>query len=152
VGFFLDDGEETEDDRRFANLSDEHSDATSTDRLAAALHDHARLAQDLGPALHVMSTWEPKVVDRAFELHKALSTPQPPPDRSDIDLRNRLLTMLAAEISKVRRAAEYLWSRDHRDVYRLFVSTYLRNRRLEARRAARNAAEPESTTPIGPSA
>jgi hypothetical protein len=149
IGFFLDDGVDTDDDLRLAQLAVEHEDTASLDGMSAALHDFVRLGQGLGDQLVAMGTWDPKILDRGFELYKKLSTPQPPPDRADIDLRNRLLTLLTQDIAKVRRAAEYLWSRDHRDVYRLFVSTYLRNRRLEARRAAQSAAEQETapTTP-----
>jgi hypothetical protein len=147
LGFYLDDGVETPEDAKLAALGEEHADTLSIDRLSAALYDYGRLGQELGPEMVAvgMETWNPATVDRAFELHAALDAPAPRPDRADIDLRNRLLTLLLEETAKTRRAAEYLWARKHPQIYRFFVSAYLRNQKLAARRRAAQQATADST-------
>lgn len=150
LGFWLDDGIDTPEDEDFAALGAEHDDTLSIDRLAAALYDYGRLGQQLGPDMTAagMTTWDPATVERAFALHETLKTPVPAPDRADIDLRNRLLVLLQKETGRVRRAAAYLWAREHRDVYGLFTSGWLRNKKLAAKRRA--AAAEQATADASP--
>ncbi|GMV43180.1 MAG: hypothetical protein AMXMBFR64_48960 [Myxococcales bacterium] len=143
LGFWLDDGVDTDDDAAYAALKDEHDDTLSIDRLSAALYDFARMGESLGSAMLAagMETWDPTLPAQALKLRDTLSTPVPPPDRADLDLRNRLLSILQAEVGVVRRTAAYLWARNHRDVYGLFASAWLRNKNLAAKRRAAKASE-----------
>jgi hypothetical protein len=58
-----------------------------------------------------------------------------------IDLRNRLVTLLDQRVSKVRRAARYVF-RDHPEVVRQVTSAYERKRRVETKRRKKSAIEP----------
>jgi hypothetical protein len=58
-----------------------------------------------------------------------------------VDLRNRLVTLLEHRVSKVRRAARYVF-RDHPEVVRQVTSSYERKRRVEAKRRKKAVVEP----------
>ena len=58
-----------------------------------------------------------------------------------IDLRNRLVTLLDQRVSRVRRAAWYVF-RDHPEVVRQVTSAYERKRRVETKRRKKSPIAP----------
>ncbi len=145
--FLYDDGVETEEDEQLAALAGEHDDTASMANLSAALYDYARLGQANLDELAKVKVFDPSTLDRALELSQKLKVPAPKPDRAELDLRNRFLTLLEAEIQRIRAAAAYLWQDGHPEIYHLFTSGYRRQLRLARRRRQTGSEAPAPTTP-----
>lgn len=135
-----DDVHEPADDAMIA-LRDRAEDATRASRIEYMFGLHA-VAKQVADRLASISDFELAWLDELHDCATKLSaegqaqTGRVPDPK--VDLRNRMLTLLAQRVSKVRRAAQYVFS-DHPEVLRQSVSAYDRKRRLEAKRRKQRA-------------
>jgi len=123
--------------------------ALVTDDTRAARIEHmfalAEVADEVKPRLAALKDFDVSWIGEIRALAQKLSSEGPPvagrPASPEIDLRNRLITLLDQRVSKVRRAAAYVY-RDRPEVLRLVTSAYERQRRLEAKRKKAKKDEP----------
>jgi hypothetical protein len=147
----LDDGIETDDDARLAQLGAAHADDTgSADELAQALSDYATMAKPLAGALHGLGGFDKARITEALALAKSLGeVTQTPAVRSEAAkeaklLRDRLAQLLADRVRLVRSGAKFVF-RDHLEIARQFGSAYERRRRAAQKRASASAAPAAAT-------
>jgi hypothetical protein len=144
---YLDDGVETDEDARLRAVIDAHAnDPARDDALAAELHDFAAFAETLLPVLDGYGDFTPAWIARARDLVAELrvapagAAASTRPDGALLDARNRLATLLARRVRRVRAKARFVF-RDHPAVLRTVTSAYERNRRAESKRAKKSAAK-----------
>jgi len=137
----FDDGVEDDKDAQFAAMKRAHSNkGESIDEVASALNDFAALTQKYLGALDGVLDFDPATVDEGLKLAKELATinatleSNPDADRA-LALRNNLLTLLHARVSRVRKAAQLVF-RKHSEIARKVTSAYQRRARAMARREA----------------
>jgi hypothetical protein len=135
----LDDDVEEPADEALANAKERAGDNTRATRIRYLL-DLAAVAEEVKDRLIAIKSFQESWIAEAGEVARKLSSAGPvvPGKQADpnIDLRNRLVTLLDERVSKVRRAAHYVYH-DHPEIVRLATSAYERKRRLEAKRRKR---------------
>lgn len=136
--FAFDDGVADEkDDQLDAIKSTRHD---TIDGTALDLDECVGVARRNIEVLRAIPAFDPGWIDRAEVLAKDLRA-LPPPNLNNLDAkeklaaRNRILNVLADRMSKLRRAASFIFRR-HPAIYREFTSTYERRRRAAARKKA----------------
>ncbi len=146
VESYLDDGVETHEDAQLRAVNEAHAnDPETDDALATALVDYAALAESLLPGLDGYADFSPAWVSRArhlaAELRVAPATgaPSASGDRTELDARDRLATLLARRVRLVRAKARFVF-RAHPTLVREVTSTYERRRRAASRRAKKTDA------------
>jgi hypothetical protein len=155
--WLFDDGVRDDNDERLAAVAQAHrDDPESADALASELEDYAALADKHRKEMKGLGGFEVAMIDEAKELARKLrqapASPQAPTEeaRRALALRNRLLTLMAQRIARVRSAARFVF-RNHPEVIRQATSAFERRRRAEARRRAAKAAA-STPAPGAPSA
>jgi hypothetical protein len=102
-----------------------------------ALVDFAGIADAIRERLPDLEDFDLALIEEARTLAATLGEGGPAQVGAvaspDVDLRNRLLTLLGARVGQVRRAARYVF-RGHPDVMRKATSAYERMRRVERKR------------------
>ncbi len=140
----LDDDVREAADDALAAAKDRAEDDTRATRIQY-LFDLAAIADEVKDRLEALKGFEVAWIGEAREVAQKLSSegPRLPGPAADpkIDLRNRLVTLLDVRVSKVRRAARFVY-RDHPEVVRMVTSAFERKRRVEAKRRKRAAVEP----------
>jgi hypothetical protein len=140
----LDDNVHEPADSALAAAKDRAEDDTRATRIQY-LFDLAAVAEEVKERLATLTSFDLGWITEAREVAQKLSSQGPPltGQAADprIDLRNRLVTLLDQRVSKVRRAARYVF-RDHPEVVRQVTSAYERKRRVEAKRRKKSAVEP----------
>lgn len=141
VESYLDDGVETHEDAQLRAVNEAHAnDPETDDALATALVDYAALAESLLPGLDgyadFSSAWVSRARVLAAELRVAPATGAPTAngDRAQLEMRDRLATLLARRVRLVRAKARFVF-RAHPPLVREVTSTYERRRRAASRRA-----------------
>ncbi len=147
LAYHADDGADDEKDQRLAALEDAHrNDPESVDALASQLEDYAALARSYSDEILGLGGFERETIRQAQETVAALrALPARPAlsseTRQKLALRNRLLTLLAGRIARVRSAARFVF-RAHPAVVREATSAFERQRRAASRRRAAVEASP----------
>lgn len=104
----------------------------------------AAVADEIKDRLATIKDFETAWIAEAREVAQKLSAdgPAQPGRAADptIDFRNRLLVLLDRRVSRVRRAARYVYV-DHPETVRLVTSAYERKKRLEAKRRKQKGEE-----------
>ncbi len=140
----LDDDVEEPADKALANAKSRAEDDTRATRIQY-LFDLAAVAEEVKDRLATLRSFDPGWIAEARDVAQKLSSEGPPvagqPADPKVDLRNRLVTLLDHRVSKVRRAARFVY-RDHPEVVRQLTSSYERKRRVEAKRRKRAVVEP----------
>ena len=147
--FLFDDGVNDVQDAELARLSESHTDTSSHDALALSLEGFAYYANRFRDRLAELPEFDPAMIDEALVVANRLreqsalklSSEQQDRQKRALSLRNRLVTLLTERMSKVRRAARFVF-RNHPDVARLANSGYWRRNR--ARRRVREDVSTES--------
>ena len=97
----------------------------------------AAVAKDIKDRLVKIKNFDEKWIGELRDTAQKLSDEGPPPmgrpADPKIDLRNRMLVLLEQRVSKVRRAAQYVYD-EHPEIVRMVTSAYERKKRLEAKR------------------
>jgi len=143
----LDDDIHEPADDAFAKAKERASDDTRATRIEF-LFTLAEVADEVKPRLAALKDFDVEWIGEARDVAQKLSSEGPPvPGRQaspEIDLRNRLVTLLDQRVAKVRRAARSVY-RDHPEIVRLVTSAYERQRRLESKRKkkAKTEAQPK---------
>lgn len=123
--------------------------------MAQALSDFAGVAEQVKARISTLGDFEPALIEEARQLSRTITAAGPPqrgrPASPDLDLRNRMLTLLDRRVDRVRAAARYVY-RHHPEVARQVTSAYERRRRAEWRESnatstsgAASSAESSST-------
>lgn len=132
----LDDDVQEPADDAFAAAKTRAEDDTRATRIQF-LFDLSTIAAGVSDRLAALKDFDTAWIDEARDVARKLSVEGPPrPGKEaslEIDFRNRLLMLLDLRVSKVRRAARYVY-RDHPEMIRLVTSAYERKRRLDAKR------------------
>jgi hypothetical protein len=144
--FVLDDDvHEPADDALIAAKARQAEDSTRA-TLIQSLHDFSTIASGIKDRLADLEDFEPALIDEAQALAAKLGAsgaPQPGrPANPDVDLRNRLLTLLDRQVSSVRLASAWVF-RNHPQVIRQVSSAYQRRRRMAARQRSREPPAPQ---------
>ena len=106
--------------------------------LATALEDSARFAEGHREALAGVGGFDPRQLDQAMVLARALreraSAPRRPPraTREALGLCNKLVALLRDRVATVRAAARFVF-RDHPEIIREVTSAHERKRRKRGR-------------------
>jgi hypothetical protein len=147
--YLFDDDVEDDNDARLAVLNGTHSGAMSQDALAAALDDYAALAERNRDALDGLGGFDAVLIDEARLVADALRNQSArklggtnvSAQKTALDFRNRIATLLCARMNRVRTAARFAFRYDP-DLVRKVTSAYQRKRRAEARRSKQTPADP----------
>lgn len=140
--FLFDDDVEDERDAQLQQVRRDNDDTNTTDALASALSDYAALAEVYRDELDGFGDFDVAMIDEANSLAKALR--ERPANKGKtatskqaaaLDWRNRLGTLLAFEVSRVRKTARFVF-RHHPKLRREASSAYERRARNARRRAA----------------
>ncbi|HSC89000.1 MAG TPA: hypothetical protein VLC09_17080 [Polyangiaceae bacterium] len=140
-----------------ASLDEAHEGAQSQDAIAAALYDYAELSQRSLSVLSQLPGFEKAWIDEARHLADRLREQSAGPaslaeagaERSALELRNRLTTLVWERLAMVRAAARFAF-RHHPAFLNEVTSRY--SRKKQAAYRARRADEKEdeaSTTTVG---
>lgn len=139
--WYLDDGQETDEDVQLANLQAAHADDTgSADNLAQALHDYATMAGPMADQLSGLGNFDASGIEEALRIADQLGevtltpTARSEKARDAKLLRDQLANLLSDKVRLVRSAARFVF-RNQPEISRLATSAYERRRRAEARRA-----------------
>ena len=101
------------------------------------LIDHSLIGEEIKDRLSLLKDFDLSLIDEARDLARTISESgpsRPGQDTSeDIELRNRICTLISIRIKKIRKAAKYVF-RKHPEIIRQFTSDYQRKRRMEAKR------------------
>jgi chromosome segregation ATPase len=138
--FILEDDLEEPADEILRIAKARYAENASQAQLAQSLSDFAALAESLKERLAKLQGFNLALIEEAKELAAQVvkEAAQPGVQASqDIQLRDRLLTLLAKRLASVRRAVRYVFE-DHPDIIRLVTSVYQRHRRLAAKRLKKN--------------
>jgi hypothetical protein len=105
--------------------------------LAAALEELARFAEGYRAALAGVGGFDPRQIDAALVLaralrERALAPRRTPQAREVLGLRNKLVALLRDRIATVRAAARFVF-REHPEIIREVTSAHERKRRKRAR-------------------
>ena len=118
--------------------------------LVQTLADYADIAASIQERLAALGDFDTAVIEEAKQLVEKLSEGGPPqpgrPSSPEIDLRNRLLSLLVQQVRKVRAAVRYVFRR-HPDIVRKVSSAYQRRKRSVTRKKKE---EGDSTAPAAP--
>jgi hypothetical protein len=143
--WILDDGGRDPERAQLDRVALAHaSDPESADALASALDDFAGLAALYAKEMDGVGGFDARLIGEAKSLAAELrDLPSSvaaisPVTRSALDLRNRVVSLLADRITLVRSAARFVF-RAHPEIARQATSSYERRRRTASRRAARPA-------------
>lgn len=153
--YHLDDGVTDTADAQLARIATAHrDDPNSIAALAAELADYAALAEPHRAVLDGLGGFSAASLDEAKAVVPALrARGAVEMDRAAsaaaVDLRNRILTLLADRVSEVRSAARFVF-RNHPEIARLATSAYERRRRAAARRSAAEDAAAPAAAPAAP--
>lgn len=139
--FLFDDDEHTVEDDQLAKVGTTYPNPASQDVMALALEAYAGLASEHRARLTDLPGFDLTLIQEARNLAITLRNRSGQALLADLDSgikdlldeRNRLLTLLVERVSKVRRAARYVF-RAHPDTARKFASGYERTRRRASRR------------------
>ena len=121
--------------------------------MALALEGYAELAGQHQDGLGQLAGFDVNLIEEARALAAALreqsaialTRATPDAQRQALALRNRLLTLLADRVKRVRRAASYVF-RSHPEITRKFTSVYERRQRSARRRAKQDGEAVPDTT------
>jgi hypothetical protein len=105
--------------------------------LAEALEELARFAEGYRAAIVGVGGFDPRQIDEALALaralrERALAPRRPPEAREVLGLRNKLVALLRERIATVRAAARFVF-RDHPAIIREVTSAHERKRRKRSR-------------------
>lgn len=105
--------------------------------LAAALEDSARFAEGYREAMAGVGGFDPRQLDEAMRLARALrerarAPRRPQATREALWLRNKLVALLRDRVATVRAAARFVF-RDHPEIIREVTSAHERKRRKRGR-------------------
>lgn len=154
--YIFDDGVTDKQDAELARLTESHTDTSTHDALALSLEGFAYYANRFRERLSTLAEFDPAMLDEALVVANRLreqsglklSSDEREQQRIELNLRNRLLTLLDERVKRTRRAARFIF-RNHPDIARLFGSSYERRsraRRRAAQRAAKEVTETEVST------
>ncbi len=149
LSFLFADGVEDGRDASLERLTESHSDTSSHDALALSLEGFSLFAHEHREDLARLPGFDPAIFDEALRVAMRLreqSAFQLTNDalrkrRDALALRNRLVTLLRAQLSDTRRTVRFVF-RHHPEIATLAGSTYDRQRlaRSRARRKRRDEA------------
>ena len=134
--YILDDDTIESTDGALAEAKKRMSDGNNFATLVQALVDHSVIADGLRNRLAELGDFDLALIDEAKELVSKLSKTESRVGREaseEIELRNRLCTLISIRVNKIRRAAKYVF-RKHPKIVKKFTSDYRRKKRMEARR------------------
>lgn len=141
--FVLNDGVDEPADEALATAKARASADGTYGTLVQTVADYSGLADGLRARLAELADFDVGLIDEAKTLAGTLSTAGPgrkgvEPNK-DVELRNRLFALIGERVGRIRSAAQYVY-RNHPEVARRATSVYQRQKRLEARRKAAEAA------------
>jgi hypothetical protein len=143
IKWLFDDGGKNERDAQLAAIIAAHrDDPDSEDALASELADYAGLAERYREELDGLGGFSAEMIDEGRALANAVRQRSgEPPSQAKLmaarllERRNRLATLLAKKVGRVRAAARFVFRHDP-SIVRQVTSAYERRKRAERRRAA----------------
>src|SRR5690606_11873955 len=107
--------------------TESHTDTSTHDALALSLEGFAYYGNRFRDRLAELSEFDPAMLDEALVVANRLreqsglklSSDEREQQRVELDLRNRLITLLDVRMKRARRAARFIF-RNHSDTARLF--------------------------------
>lgn len=130
--YVLDDGCETHSDTALKSINARDPGAIGITELAQTLSDLAGLARHERAALARLGNFDPALLDEAEQLATtvlALTSTPGPKASPHVELRDRLINLLLPRLSRVRKAARFVY-RDYPELQKKAASAYQRERRL----------------------
>lgn len=142
--FILDDDVKDPADEALRIAQARAAEDASRATLAQALSDYTAIAEQVQERLMLLEDFDPTLLEEAKEKSAALialgSPTQGRTASPEIDLRNRVFTLLKSRVNELRRVARFVF-RNHPDIAKLVSSSYERRRRL------RNRQQQQQNTP-----
>jgi len=146
--FIFDDGTDDEADAALVRLNESHNDTSTHDALAMSLEGFAIFASRHRERLAILPEFDVAMLDEAVAVaarlrdQSALKLSGVIADRqrTALEERNRLITLLTDRMNRARRAFRFVF-RNHLEIAKLAGSSYERNRRAARRRADDGAAD-----------
>jgi chorismate mutase len=141
--FVLDDGVEDADDHALAVISARSQSDSTLATTVQALKDYAGLSERLLSKLELLSSFDPKFIERAKLVAARLAEMglgSGRPASAYIEQRNRIMALLSERVERVRAAAQFVF-RKHPKIAREARSAYQRRKRSEAKRRKVSAPE-----------